>query len=76
MRFVNLRKRNTSKFQYVAKKLTKISMFCLAIAAVVVVPLTANAYDAQAESQNDNNIIEVDNDYLGTDMVDVLDHMQ
>ena len=41
MRYVNLNKRNTSKFQFVSKRLATISFACFALTAVIVVPLTS-----------------------------------
>ena len=71
MRYVNLHKRNNSKFHFIAKRVALTSMFCIAIAAVIAVPLTARANNVQA-LDNNNNIIEVDNDYLGNDVNNAL----
>lgn len=70
MRYVNLRKRNTSKFHFISKRLASVSFICLTILAVVVVPLTAKAYDVQMKENN--AIIEIDNEYLGNDTIEVL----
>lgn len=70
MRYVNLRKRNTSKFHLISKRLASVSFICLTILAVVVVPLTAKANDVQMKENN--AIIEIDNEYLGNDTIEVL----
>ena len=38
MRYVNLKKRNTSKFHFVTKRVASVSLVSLLFAAVVVVP--------------------------------------
>lgn len=70
MRYVNLHKRNTSKFHFISKRLASVSLLCLTITAVVVVPLTTKANDFQAKEETP--IIEIDNEYLGNDTIEVL----
>ena len=71
MRYVNLHKRNTSKFQFVSKRLASFSLLALVVAAVVVVPLTARANDVQA-IENNNNVIEIDNEYFENDVIEAM----
>lgn len=71
MRYVNLKKRNTSKFQFMVKRLASFSMLALFIAAVVIVPLTARANYVQAQ-ENQNNVIEIDNEYLNDNNVEAM----
>lgn len=62
MRYVNLKKRNTSKTQYVSKRLAAISLACLALTAVIVVPLTGK--DENVRAVNEPEVVEIANDYL------------
>lgn len=62
MRYVNLKKRNTSKFQYVSKRLATISFACFALTAVIVVPLTSRVNELA--KVNEPEIIDISNDYL------------
>ena len=67
MRYVNLKKRNTSKFQYVSKRLATVSLLCLALTAVIVVPLTNKVQRVQAENQN--QVIDITDENLGNDFM-------
>lgn len=62
MRYVNLKKRNTSKTQYVSKRLAAVSFACLALTAVIVVPLTGK--DENVRAVNEPEVVEIANDYL------------
>ena len=62
MRYVNLKKRNTSKIQYVSKRLAAVSFVCLALTAVIVVPLTGKAQNVNASSKPE--VVEINNDYI------------
>lgn len=76
MRYVNLKKKNTSKIQYVSKRLATVSLLCLALTAVIVVPLTNKVQQTQAENQRQiNEIIDenLGNDYLQVNNVEYLD---
>ena len=70
MRYVNLKKRNTSKFQYVSKRMATASIFCLALTAVIVVPLTSNSKN-NVEAINEYGIVDIANDYMYEQEVDV-----
>lgn len=70
MRYVNLTKRNTSKFQIVMKRLASFSMLALIVTAVIVVPLTARSNNVQA-TENKENVIEIDNEYLNDETIEV-----
>lgn len=70
MRYVNLKKRHTSKLASLTKRLAGVSIICLAITAVIVLPLTAKASDILAKQEN--QVIEIDNEYLGDDAIEVL----
>lgn len=61
MRYVNLKKRNTSKTQYVSKRLAAVSFACLALTAVIVVPLTGK--DEKVRAVNEPEVVEIANDY-------------
>ena len=67
MRYVNLKKRNTSKFQYVSKRLATVSLLCLALTAVIVVPLTNKVQRVQAKNQN--QVIDITDENLGNDFM-------
>ena len=69
MRYVNLKKKNTSKFQYVSKRLATVSLLCLALTAVIVVPLTNKVSRVQAENQN--QVIDIKDENLGNDYMQV-----
>ena len=62
MRYVNLKKRNTSKTLFVSKRLAAISFACFAITAVIVVPLTSNGDKVRAI--NEPEVVEISNDQL------------
>lgn len=51
MRYVNLKKKNHSKFEYLAKRMASVSFCCLALASVIVVPLTGKNNDVNAEHE-------------------------
>ena len=69
MRYVNLKKRNTSKFQFVSKRLATISFACFALTAVIVVPLTSRVNEFA--KVNEPEIIDIDNEYLNDGEVEV-----
>jgi hypothetical protein len=69
MRYVNLKKRNTSKFQFVTKRLASISFACFALTAVIVVPLTSRVNEFA--KVNEPEIIDIDNDYLNDGEIEV-----
>jgi hypothetical protein len=66
MRYVNLKKRNTSKTQYVSKRLAAVSFACLALTAVIVVPLTGKKENVRAV--NEPEVVEIANDYFDNDV--------
>lgn len=67
MRYVNLHKRNTSKFQYVSKRLATVSLLSLALLSVFVIPLTMKT----SENKVDNNS-QVIEENLGNEYIEVL----
>lgn len=70
MRYVNLKKRNTSKFHLLSKRVASVSLLTLSFLAVIVVPLSAKVNELQANNHNQvNNIDEVS---LGNDYINVL----
>ncbi len=62
MRYVNLKKKHTSKSLSIFKRLASVSLGCLALTAAIVIPLTSKESDAMANHQNP--IIDIDNEYL------------
>ena len=62
MRYVNLKKRNTSKISFVSKRLAAVSFACLALTAVIVVPLTSKQNEVRAI--NEPEVVEVTNEQL------------
>lgn len=62
MRYVSLKKRNSTKSEFISKRLAAISFVCLAITAVIVVPLTGK--DDRVKAVNEPEVVEIDNDYL------------
>ena len=67
--FVNLKKKNTSKIQFVSKRLATVSLLCLAFTAVIVVPLTNKVQQTQAAYQRQIN--EIIDENLGNDYMQV-----
>ena len=70
MRYVNLKKRNTSKLNYVTKKVATLSLLSLAFLSVIVVPLTMNRNESNGMQYR---IAIVDNEDLGNDNIETLD---
>lgn len=62
MRYVSLKKRNSTKSEFVSKRLAAISFVCLAITAVIVVPLTGK--EDKVRAINEPEVVEIDNDYI------------
>ena len=62
MRYVSLKKRNSTKSEFVSKRLAAISFVCLAITAVIVVPLTGK--EDKVRDINEPEVVEIDNDYI------------
>lgn len=52
MRYVNLKKRNTNKLQFITKRVASASVLCFCLTAVVVLPLISKAKTLQAQTQN------------------------
>ena len=73
MRYINLKKRNTSKFQYQARRVATVSVLLLALLAVVVVPLTSKANQYRVEKQN--QIIDIADENLGNDMIEQVNQL-
>ena len=73
MRFVNLKKRNTSKFQYQSKRLATVSVLTLALLAVVVVPLTSKANQYKVEKEN--QIIDIADENLGNETIEQVNQL-
>ena len=73
MRYVNLKKRNTSKFQYQSKRLATVSVLLLALLAVVVVPLTSRANQYKVEKQN--QIIDIADENLDNETIEQVNHL-
>lgn len=73
MRFVNLKKRNTSKFQYQSKRLATVSVLALALLAVVVVPLTSKANQYKVEKEN--QIIDIADENLGNETIEQVNQL-
>ena len=63
MRYVNLKKRNSTKSEFVSKRMAAISFACLAITAVIVVPLTGNESNVRAVNEQPE-VVEIVNDYI------------
>ena len=70
MRYVNLKKRNTSKFNYVSKKVATLSLLSLAFLSVIVVPLTMKS---DKEDVLNNNLIVIETEELGNEYIEALD---
>ena len=70
MRYVNLKKRNTSKFHFVTKRVASVSLVSLLFAAVVVVPLIT--LDEGFNTLTKPEIVDIENDNLGNDQIAVL----
>ena len=68
MRYVNLSKRNTSKFQYVSKRLATVSLLSLALLSVFVIPLTMKETSGN-KVENNGQVIE---ENLGNEYIEVL----
>ena len=68
MRYVNLKKRNTSKFDYVAKRLATISMLSLFLVSVIIIPLANKQQELQAE--NHLRISDITDENLDKDVVE------
>lgn len=68
MRYVNLSKRNTSKFQYVSKRLATVSLLSLALLSVFVIPLTMKETSSN-KVENNGQVIE---ENLGNEYIEVL----
>ena len=62
MRYVSLKKRNSTKSEFVSKRLAAISFVCLAITAVIVVPLTGK--EEKVRAVNEPEVVEIANDYF------------
>ena len=62
MRYVSLKKKNSTKSEFVSKRLAAISFACLAITAVIVVPLTGK--DEKVRAVNEPEVVEIANDYF------------
>ena len=62
MRYVNLKKRNSTKSEFVSKRLAAVSFVCLAITAVIVVPLTGK--EEQVNAINEPEVVEINNDFV------------
>ena len=62
MRYVNLKKRNSTKSEFVSKRLAAVSFVCLAITAVIVVPLTGKVDKVRAN--NEVEVVEILNEQL------------
>lgn len=71
MRYVNLKKRNTSKFHFVTKRVASVSLVSLLFAAVVVVPLIT--LDEGFNTLTKPEIVDIENDSLGNDHIEVLE---
>ena len=71
MRYVNLKKRNTSKFHFVTKRVASVSLVSLLFAAVVVVPLIT--LDEGFNTLTKPEIVDIENDNLGNDQIEVLE---
>lgn len=71
MRYVNLKKRNTSKFNYTSKRIATVSLLSLAFLSVIVVPLTINSDN---NNMLDNNPVTIIDDHdLGNDTIEALE---
>lgn len=70
MRYVNLKKRNTSKFNYVSKKVATLSLLSLAFLSVIVVPLTMKS---DKEDAFKGNPIAIEVEDLGNDYIEAFD---
>ena len=66
MRYVNLHKRNTSKFHFIAKRVASVCAISLVALTLIVVPLTSKANDTNVKN---NDIVEFENEYLGNDTI-------
>ena len=75
MRYVNLKKRNTSKFQFVTKRLATASAICLFLTAVIVVPLTNKPNAVQAINNDIAIEATVDNEVIDTKAEITLDEI-
>jgi len=71
MRYVNLKKRNTSKFQFVAKRVASVSLLSLLFTAVVVIPLTTND---EFNTLTKPETVNIDDGHIGDDNLEMLDN--
>ena len=74
MKYVNLKKRNTSKFHFVTKRVASVSLLSLLFTAVVVVPFTnfGNDYNTLTKPE----VVKYEIDDLGNDHFEVLESYQ
>ena len=72
MRYVSLKKRNSTKSEFVSKRLAAISFVCLAITAVIVVPLTGKEQKVRAVYEPE--VIEIDNNYIDNGEVNAINN--
>ena len=70
MRYVNLKKKNLSKFHLLKKRVASVSLVGLAFLALIVIPLANRSNDLQVNDQN--QVLNINEFDLGNDHMDVL----
>ena len=61
MRYVNLKKRNISKFQYLTRRVAIVSAFTISIFALILVPMLTRFNKVNAV--NENQVINIGEEY-------------
>jgi len=61
MRYVNLKKRNISKFQYLTRRVAIVSAFTISIFALILVPMFTRFNKVNAV--NENQVINIGEEY-------------
>lgn len=69
MRYVNLKKRNISKFQYLTRRVAIVSAFTLSIFALILIPMLTRFNRVNAV--NDNQVINIGEEYEKQGEIDV-----
>lgn len=52
MRYVNLKKRNTTRMLFIMKRVASVSVLCFCLTAVIVLPLISKARTLMVQTQN------------------------
>ena len=69
MRYINLKKRNISKFQFLTRRVAIVSAFTLSIFAIIAFPISRRI--TRVEASNNNQIQNIGEEYVEEGIVDV-----